>query len=176
MCSNSSDARFVIREAEVADASALVDYVNAVSGETDNLAFGTGEFGMTVAEEERYLKALRESPNQLYLLALVGKEITGGLSFTASHRPRLRHSGEFGLSVRRRYWRHGIGTALVDELVRWARVGGVVRKLNLKVQTGNTAAIQLYLKKGFQFEGRSTKDALINGMYRDHYLMGLFLD
>jgi len=41
----------VIREAAAEDARALLTYVEAVSGESDFLSFGPGEFELTEAEE-----------------------------------------------------------------------------------------------------------------------------
>ena len=96
----------------------------------------------------------------------------GSLSFTAGHRPRVRHYGEFGLSVAQKYWGQGLGGALLDTLFDWAVGGGVVKKINLKVNTLNERAVGLYLKKGFVFEGKVLKDLCVDGEYFDHHIMG----
>ena len=46
----------VISEAAVEDAGAVLDYVEGISGESDFLTFGPGEFELTAAEEENVLR------------------------------------------------------------------------------------------------------------------------
>ena len=54
--------------------------------------------------------------------------------------------------------RRGIGRALLDQAVAWAREAGI-RKLELHVFPWNEAAIRLYETYGFEREG----------IRRDHY-------
>ena len=72
---------------------AVLDYVETISGESDFLTFGSGEFEHTKTEEEEALHKYRDSDNQLYILGLKGDTIVSTLVFSASHRRRLRHSG-----------------------------------------------------------------------------------
>ena len=50
--------------------------------------------------------------------------------------------------------RHGIGSALVDAVVHWARTLGL-RRLLLDVTEGNGPAIALYRRKGFVPNGET---------------------
>lgn len=164
-----------IDEASSDDAKALVDYVEGISAESDFLGFGPGEFGISVEEEADILEGYRASHHKVYMVARIENEIVGTISFEAGSRPRMAHCGGIGMSVRKDYWNEGIGSALIDELIRWCRVGGVVTKINLRVRTDNDRAIGLYRKKGFVMEGTITKDTCISGCYYDNHLMGLFL-
>ena len=169
-----SDGRLlVIREAEAGDAVAALAYVEAISGESDYLSFGPGEFELTEAEEVEFLRKARESDNQLFLLGLVDDEIVGNVSFVPGHRPRLRHCGELGVSVRREYWGLGIGSALLDSLVEWARASEIVKKINLHVRTDNPRAIELYKRKGFVNEGTIRKGVFFDDTFYDYHNMGL---
>ena len=171
-----SDGRvLLIREAAAEDARALLTYVEAVSGESDFLSFGPGEFELTEAEEEDFLRACRNSENQLFILGLIENEIVASLVFSAGRRPRIRHSGEFGMSVRRQYWGLGIGSFMLDTLIDWARGTQIVKKINLRVRTDNERAIALYERKGFVIEGTISKQVFIDGAYFDHHWMGLEL-
>jgi|TARA_B110000483_G_scaffold174567_1_gene206525 GNAT superfamily N-acetyltransferase len=122
----------VIDEACSADTSGLVDYVEQISGESDFLGFGPGDFGITVEEEEGILEDYRSSKNKLYLIARISDGIVCTISFEAGSRPRMAHCGGIGMSVRQHHWREGVGSALIDELVRWCHLGGVVKKINLR--------------------------------------------
>ena len=44
-----------IRHAITTDADELIEYLEKISGESDNLTFGPGEFGMSVEQEENFL-------------------------------------------------------------------------------------------------------------------------
>lgn len=165
----------LIREATSEDARAVLDYVQAVSGESDFLTFGPGEFDLTEAQEEDFLRRCRESDNQLYIVGLIADQMVSTLSFSAGCRPRVRHSGEFGLSVRRPYWGLGIGALMIDALIDWARATQIVKKINLHTRTDNQRAIALYKRKGFVIEGTVSRGIFLHGEYFDYYFMGLEL-
>lgn len=165
----------VIRETAVEDAGALLDYVESISGESDYLSFGPGEFELSQAEEEDVLRNFRDSDNQLYLVGLVDDVVVGTLTFSAGRRPRVRHSGEFGLSVRKEYWGLGIGSLMLDTLIDWARHAGIVKKINLRVRTDNRRAVRLNESRGFAIEGTIRKEIFLDGKYYHHHWMGLEL-
>lgn len=165
-----------IREAVPEDARSLLAYVEAVSGESDNLTFGPGEFGITLAQEEEYLAALVKRSNAIYLVGLIDGEIVANLSFAGGQRRRMQHAGEFGMSVRKRHWNKGIGQALLAAFLTWCRNSGAIRKVNLRVWVDNSAAIHLYEKFGFKVEGRRTREFQLAGEFADVFFMGLELD
>lgn len=169
-------APLTIGEAEPSDAPAIIDYLNDVGAESDFLTFGGGGFSKTIEEEERFIVASHKAPNRVFLTALIEADIAGVLTVTSSSKERVRHIGEFGMSVRERYWGQGIGTALVESTIRWARSSGVIRKLNLLVRVDNKSAIGLYEKLGFEREGTIRRDACIDGRFYDSYAMGLLID
>ena len=161
-----------IREATGSDAQAVLDYVHAISGETDFLIFGSGEFDIPLDREREILQRYHETDNQLYLVGLLDGQIASTLSFSGGHRPRVRHTGEFGLSVRKAYWGLGIGSQMLDALLDWARYGRIIAKINLRVRTDNHRAILLYMRKGFALEGTIRKAIYVDGTYYDHHCMG----
>jgi RimJ/RimL family protein N-acetyltransferase len=170
-----NDLVLVIREAAAQDAGAVLDHVHAISAESDFLTFGPGEFELSKPEEEAVLQRYRDVDNQLYLLGIVDGTIVGALTFAAGRRPRVRHSGEFGMSVRKEYWGLGIGSLMLEALIDWARGTGIVTKINLRVRTDNQRAIMLYKRRGFVVEGTIHREILLDGKYYDHHWMGLEL-
>lgn len=164
-----------IRKVALDDAQDLMALVEAVSGESDYLTFGPGEFSLTLAQEEEYLKGLASSENQAYLVGLVNGVIVASLTFAGGKRPRTRHSGEFGITVRREYWGLGVGGAMLDALIDWARTTGFIEKISLRVRTDNARAIGLYKAKGFELEGTLRSEFKIGDRYYDLYAMSLLL-
>jgi RimJ/RimL family protein N-acetyltransferase len=66
--------------------------------------------------------------------------------------PASRHVADLGLMVAASHRRQGIGRALLERAIAWAREVGV-RKLELHVFPHNDAAIALYESFGFEREG-----------------------
>jgi RimJ/RimL family protein N-acetyltransferase len=154
----------------------VLRYLRQVGGETPNLTFGAEGPGLTESEERDYLERVGQADNSLAILALVGETIVGGLTFDGGRRPRLRHAGEFGISVAQEYAGLGIGRAMIEYMIAWAERSGVVRKINLKVRVDNVGAIRLYERMGWVHEGRTTRDTLIDGEFNDCLLMGRAID
>ena len=161
-----------IREAEPDDAATLLEYVERVSGESDFLLFGAGEFQMTEDQERDLLLKWQTSERNIYLLALIDGELVGSLHFRAGVPPRTRHAGEFGMSVRRDHWGRGIGGALLDALLAWSSSHGLIGRVNLRVRTDNEVAVALYRSRGFEIEGTVRDQIRIEGKSFDFHVMG----
>jgi RimJ/RimL family protein N-acetyltransferase len=166
----------LIRPASEDDAPALLAYVDQVDGESTNLSREPGEFNVTIPQERMFLRNTALQSNALYLLALDGESIVGSLDFHGGIRKRGRHSGEFGMSVRRDYWGSGVGGHLLDALLEWANANHEIHKIKLRVQAGNERAIALYRSRGFVAEGILQKDMRIAGAWVDLLLMARWFD
>ena len=165
----------IVREALEHDASGVLAFSEVVSGETDFLSFGPGEFGFSESQERAFIRDCHGSDRRLFIVGLIDDRIVSLLSFTPGERPRHRHSGEFGLNVRQSHWSLGIGSLMIDALLAWAQRGGTITKINLRVRSDNGRAIALYERKGFVVEGTLTRAVRVNSRYFDDVLMGLAL-
>ena len=142
----------VIRLADPADAPALVDLGRAIGREPGGWLITTSDW-RSPAEERRYLKALRRHEHAaVYVAESAEGEIVGRLSLARDPHPASRHVADLGLMVAEGHRRQGIGRALLEQAVRWARAHGV-KKLELHVFPHNEAAIALYEAFGFEREG-----------------------
>ena len=166
----------LLREAIKEDASELVIYLQKIGNESDFLTFGPGELSVSVSDEEAILEESRTAKNKIMLLALVGSKVIGCLHFTGGVRARIQHTGEFGVSVLKNYWDQGIGTAMVQELIQWAKDSSEIRKLNLRVRSDNDRAVRVYENLGFIQEGLITREFFISGQFFDCFYMGLTID
>ncbi len=175
-CQLRSGQTLVIREAEKEDASRIIDYINTVGKETDNLTFGEGGFGITVDKEGEFIEGISKSDNQLMICAFKEDTLVGQLVFTGGSRPRIKHAGEFGVTVLKEYWGKGVGSELISYLMGWAKETQIVRKINLRVRSDNHSAISLYKKFGFVSDGTITREFVINGKFYDSIHMGMEID
>lgn len=165
-----------VREANWQDAERIIQYVKAVGDESENLTFTSKDFNKTISEEVKIINDYQKTPNKIFIIAEADGQIVGQLDVAASHKPRLYHVGEFGISVRKSHWGLGVGAALMQSMVDWAKQTGIIRKLNLMVRADNEKAQGLYKKFGFEYEGTNRRDMIINGQMHDAHYMGLLID
>jgi putative acetyltransferase len=142
---------YLIRRATPADAAALVDLGRAVSSEPEGWLI-TADDWRNVGEERRYLRATRRSPHAAVFVAEDERGIVGRLSVARDSHPASPHVADLGLMVAAGQRRRGIGRALLERAVEWAREVGVM-KLELHVFPHNEPAIRLYEQFGFEREG-----------------------
>jgi RimJ/RimL family protein N-acetyltransferase len=165
----------VIRSVVKKDAKPLLEYVNQIGGESDFLTFGGGEFKKTKTEEEKIIQEHLRAKNAVFIVAEMNKEIVGNLIASSKNKKRIEHVADFGVSVKKDYWRMGIGEILIKTMVEWAKSSKIIRKINLVVMVHNKAAISLYKKMGFEIEGQLRRDNFIDGKFYDSYMMGLLI-
>ena len=167
----------LIREAEVEDAAALVSFLNRVSVETDFTSLDGDGILLTSEDMAIFLNKQASWDNQITLLAFLNDKIAGIVNITADQRKRVRHIGDLFIVIGKKYWNNGLGSLLLEEVVEWAQASGILRRLQLTVQTRNLAAVHLYQKHGFAIEGRQERGAYIEeGEFIDVYLMGRLID
>jgi L-phenylalanine/L-methionine N-acetyltransferase len=141
----------VVRAARPNDASALVELGDEVGREPEGWLITSSGWRST-GDERRYLRAVRRFPHAAVLVADDDGRIVGRLSIARDEHPASKHVADLGLMVAASHRRRGIGRALLDAAVDWAREAGV-RKLELHVFPHNEAAIRLYEEFGFEREG-----------------------
>lgn len=143
--------RLVIRAAHPRDAALLVSLAEDIAAEPEGWLISDGGW-RTVLDERRYLRALRRYSDAAVFVAEAEDGIVGRLSLGRDPHPASRHVADLGLMVAASHRRRGIGRALLERSVSWARDAGV-RKLELHVFPHNEAAIALYEDFGFRREG-----------------------
>ena len=167
----------LIREAEPKDAAELVSFLNCVSVETDFTSLDRNGILMTDTEMELFLDKQAHSETLFPFLAFLNDEIAGLVNVTADQRKRVRHIGDLFIVIGQKYWNNGLGSLLLEEVVEWAQASGILRRLQLTVQTRNQGAVHLYQQHGFVIEGRQERGAYIEeGKFIDVYLMGRLID
>jgi len=159
-----------IRPAIKTDAEQLLALRQALFAETSLLLWEPTEFVSTVAQEAQFIERVASRANSLLLVAFMAGKAAGFLAAIGGERNRLKHSALLALGVLREYWSQGIASGMLGQVIAWAPGNGV-RRLELTVHTTNERAVSLYRKFGFEVEGTRRCSLLIDGAFKDEYLM-----
>ena len=165
--------RLVIENAWPAEALALIEYLEIVTGETDMLAAGRGEMNLTLEGEGIYIEGMAASENSVLLCGKVEGEVVSIASLDGGLRPRIRHTAELGMSVRKAFWGRGVGSAMMEALLEFAQESRVLQYIHLGVRADNRAAFHLYRKFGFRACGLRKGFLKIGAEAHDEILMEL---
>jgi RimJ/RimL family protein N-acetyltransferase len=162
-------SRFEIRAATPADASELVELARAVGSEAGGWLLASDEW-RGAAAERRYLRAVRRSAHAAVFVAEAPEGLVGRLSVARDPHPASAHVADLGLMVAASHRRLGIGRALLERTVEWARANGI-SKLELHVFPHNEPALALYEQFGFVIEGYRRRHYRRGREYVDAILM-----
>jgi RimJ/RimL family protein N-acetyltransferase len=158
-----------IRHARPEDAATLVQLGTTVGREEGAWLLNTNGW-RSVTEERRYLRALKRYPHAAVFVAEDDGRLVGRLSLARDNHPSSHHVADLGLMIAASHRRRGIGRALLEQAITWARDAGV-RKLELHVFPWNEPAIALYESFGFEREGLRREHYRRDGEYVDAILM-----
>ena len=168
---------YMVREGSESDGLALYQYKSKIFAETELLLQAPDDFESDPDREAVFLRRFRASQNSIYLIACREDVILGTLSLFGGPYRRTRHVAQLGMGVLQESWGLGIGGALMDESMTWARNNPLLSKLGLQVYDTNERAINLYEKKGFEREGLLKGDVqLDDGTPVDLVVMSCFLE
>jgi ribosomal protein S18 acetylase RimI-like enzyme len=164
----------LIRKARREDALVLAAAQRAIASVPGMLASRPDEIDDDAIRETIF--DLNDRGRGNYLVAehagtVIGHAFLESLSLAAtSHVVRL------AIAVHEGHQRRGVGRALMNELLRWARSNPQVEKVELQVRSSNDRAIALYRSLGFVEEGRKTRRLKIGpNEYLDDVYMALWV-
>jgi RimJ/RimL family protein N-acetyltransferase len=154
--------QFIVRPAWPTDARPMAELFAAVAEERTGIA---SEPPIDVEQRTAQFTASVASS----MVAAADDQIVGMI-----HTEVSRHGfGELGMLVDRDWRGRGVGSALLQATIDWARDRGL-HKLSLEVFAHNTAGIALYRKCGFVEEGHRVKHyRRASGELWDAIVMGL---
>jgi putative acetyltransferase len=156
-----------IRAATPADAADLIRLRNMPAVRRGTLAIPYE----SVRERGGQLVAALAAPENMFLVACDGDELTGCASLHRARAAGRAHTASLGIMVADCWHGKGVGTALFAALTDLADNWLNLHRLELCVFTDNPAAIALYRKFGFEIEGTERADAMCNGIMVDSYIM-----
>ncbi|MCX0410950.1 GNAT family N-acetyltransferase [Clostridium perfringens] len=167
--------KLILRKPLEYDAENIIKYLNTVDSESNNLLFGKGEFPLTVEQEKAYISRINQSSNFFMVIGTINNEIVSVAQLSSPNMKRISHNSEIVLSVRKDYWNIGIGSAVMEELIKFAKDKESIKTISLGVREYNVNAIKLYEKYGFKKIGIHKNYFNIEGSYYDEILMDLYI-
>lgn len=169
-----SGQAILIRAITRDDVMALLDYINELSAEDTYLLMS----GETVSheQEKRYVdKSVDEvlSGNKVHLLAFIGERLVsvGEVRTMTELRKRALHVVEVSLSVHQKFRNNGIGTLMLEQLIRETKKMSGIKLLRLWVFGTNEAAKNLYSKFSFSLCGSIPEGIKYKDSYISHEIM-----
>jgi len=132
-----------------------------------------GTLQLPYPSREMWRQRLAETSDGTYrLVAVVGENVVGMIGLhTFPNKPRRKHAGTFGITVRDDWQGKGIGTELLRAALDMADNWLNLTRMELEVYADNEAAIHLYERFGFEREGRLRQHAFRDGQYVDSIVM-----
>jgi putative acetyltransferase len=162
----------IVRYPEISDLEQLLNYINTVSDERIFIRY-QGEHE-TLESEKKYLdKKLDEIKNKksVNLLAVSNGQIVG-VSDVKMFDKTEKHIGLFGITIAKDFRGEGIGSLLMDLVLKEAEKELVGLKIiTLEVYSTNEIAKKLYSKMGFKEYGFLPGGVSRNNTFEDAVMM-----
>lgn len=167
-----------IKSPEVEDANMLLNHIVKVASSTDYLLSEPEDFGkyyQDISKEEALIKSYQDGPDYLFAVYLEGN-IIGNSSLNFHHHVKDKHRARIGIAIQKDYWDLGIGTILMQEMIKVAKATPGIEQIELGVISVNERAKHLYSKVGFRKVGTLPRQLkLKDGTYLDEDMMVLLL-
>ncbi|MBO4631116.1 MAG: GNAT family N-acetyltransferase [Lentisphaeria bacterium] len=163
----------VLRSPREEDIQGMLNYLYVTSGETDYLLRYPEECTKYTVEGEKALfERVNQSDNEAMVTCLVDGKIVGNSSVSWSKSIKTGHRANVAIALFREVWGLGIGTRLMQELIRIAESNERITQIELGFVEGNSRARALYEKMGFRITGvQPNAIRLKDGTLLNEYLM-----
>ncbi|MGV0167807.1 GNAT family N-acetyltransferase [Furfurilactobacillus sp. WILCCON 0119] len=148
----SDEATVDIRPVTVADAATVLSLLAALQKESTTFTADERLAELTETEEAAQLTAISNSTINHLMVADYGGQLIGIGSIIAKDNA----VAEIGVAVLKDYWNEGLGSALMEEMLYWAKTASELTHIVLTVQLENTYAKRLYRNLGFKVTNSMT--------------------
>ena len=163
----------ILKTPDIQDAKKMLTYIKKACGETDFLSRYPEEWDrVTVEQEEKWVKNLRDSKDALAIACCIDGEIVGNCEINFRGAIKASHRATIAIAILKDYWRLGIGSAMFTEMIAVAKTRPEIEIMELEFAEGNDRAKALYEKYGFKIVGeRPNAFKLKDGRIQKEYFM-----
>lgn len=141
----------VLKSPDIKDAEAMLTNIKTACGETDFLTRYTEYWdNVSIESEENWIRNMRESENNLVIACYIDGRPVGSCDITFFSSCKNFHRAGLGISITKKYWNLGIGSAMFEALIEAAQNHEGTEIVELDYIEGNDRAKALYEKFGFE--------------------------
>jgi GNAT superfamily N-acetyltransferase len=161
-----------IRPARQEDITGVIGVIGAVAGKADHAV--AARLAEQVSRDDVLLRH-NEEESRVFFVATVEGDAVGWLHVEALKYPRMEHTAELTVGVLEEYRGSGLGTALMDCGLDWARERGYL-KVYQNLPATNERAIDFLAENGWTEEYRREGHYLLDGEFVDEIGLAVWLD
>lgn len=161
----------VIRYPRMADGEDLMKLMNSLIEEGAKIARQENiDFEEEVDWMADDLKEI-EKDKSVHLILEVGGEAVGSASVTKKNKEAKSHVGSFGIVIKKGFREQGLGSKIMEVLLKEAKERLDLEILILDVFEDNERALNFYRKFGFNKAGKLNKALKVEGEYKNQIIM-----
>jgi ribosomal protein S18 acetylase RimI-like enzyme len=160
-----------VRGATSSDTEWYLELVRSLVTESDSQIPLRPDELFRTPEQQSELFGEASARGDLFLIAELNGVRVGEVNLRRGSREAFKHSAILGISVAREWRNKGIGSALMEHAIEWAKAKGALRRIELYVFATNAKAIRLYERFGFTIEGRRKGAVRVGDRFVDDLLM-----
>lgn len=168
-----NDRIVTIRKARLSDASQLLEAIRTYIPQSEFIPKLENEITLSLEQKESWIDSFIQSNNSLLLVAEFEGKIIGNIDLTGSRRQVMQHTAVIGMGMIESWRGIGLGTALMEQMIHWAKENPILELIWLQVYTANSSAIQLYKNMGFIENGVLPHFFKNDQVYYDNLTMSL---
>ncbi len=163
----------LLRSPKEEDIESTLEYLMVSAGETEYIVRYPEECSKYTAEGEKVLfEQKNKSPDAAMVMCIVDGKVAGNCEIVFSKNIKTRHRASIAIALISEFWNQGIGTKMLQEMIRLAGEREHVTQIELDVVEGNSRARHLYEKMGFRITGvRPNAIRLKDGTFLNEYMM-----
>ncbi|MFH1894605.1 MAG: GNAT family N-acetyltransferase [Patescibacteria group bacterium] len=165
-----------ISKNDLRNAKKLQDFINSFVDEDAQIMMNEK---VLLEEERKWLKAKLESIKKRKAVFLIAEHnnTVAGTTGIDSGIWRQSHVGNFGITIKKGYRGIGLGTYLIEEIIKLAKkeLKPKPKIIRLDVFPTNKPAIRLYRKCGFKKVAKIPRQIYFKGKLHDEIIMLLYL-
>lgn len=168
--------QYTVRKISKHDAEGMVGLMKQVDSQTRFLAREPNEFNTNMLQEKRIIKGVMNRKSEEWFVAIYDGKLIGQASVgIKSGKLRYRHRAGIALCILKEFWGIGIGSALMEKCIEWAK-NNKVEQIELEVVSTNERGRALYKKYGFEETGTIPRALKYqDGTYADEITMIKYL-
>ncbi len=162
--------KIILRGPRKSDVDGLLYYINAL---VDEDTFISVVEKVTREQEEKYVNKLLKSAKENNIVCVLAEYQGTIISNSSIERVggRQAHVGVFGIAISKGFRNEGLGSIVIEELIKLAKEQMKLKIVYLPMFAHNERARYVYEKMGFAECGRIPKAVLHQNQYVDYVYM-----